>query len=153
MKTLKIAVALFLIFGMATVTVSGQNKPITHVVTLYDVIIPFNCINQNLIGTLIAERTFMYNHMLSKVSGTLYGDVDGLAYNLDAMNSKERNELINWEDFGKKAINFTWMQSIQIRREGKLIGIVSYTYHFTFNANGEYTEHAEANTTNCVGNE
>jgi hypothetical protein len=153
MKTLKIVAALFLILGLTTITVSGQKKPVTIVAPL-EIIdqLYFDCLDQYLVGTLTATRTFMNNHMVAKVSGTLIGSVDGLEYSVEFINSKDIDWLVNWDDWGQKAIAYTWTQNLHVLRQGKLIGIMGFAYHYIVNANGEVTStHGDVYRVTCVG--
>jgi len=125
---------------LATVTVSGQNKPVTIVSPLEATNqLYFDCMDQYLVGTLTATRTFMNNHMVAKISGTLTGSVDQLEYSVELINSKDIDGLVNWDDWGQKAIAYTWASNLLVLREGKSIGIMGFAYHFIVNANGEVT--------------
>ncbi len=153
MKTQKIVTVLFLILGLATVAVSGQNKPVTIVAPLEVTNeLYFDCLNQYLFGTLTATRTFMNNHMVAKISGTLTGSVDQSEYTVELFNSKDIEGLVNWDDWGQKAIAYTWASNLHVLREGKLIGIMGFAYHFIVNANGEVTSaHGDVYKVSCVG--
>lgn len=153
MKTQKIVAVLFLIFALTTVTVSGQNKPVTIVAPLIVTNeLYFDCLDQYLVGTLTATRTFMNNHMVAKISGTLTGSVDQLEYSVELFNSKDIDGLVNWNDWGQKAIAYTWASNLHVLREGKLIGIMGFAYHYIVNANGEETaSHGDVYRVSCVG--
>lgn len=153
MKTQKIVAVLFLILGLTTVTVSGQNKPVTLVAPLEVTNqLYFDCLDQYLVGTLTATRTFMNNHMVAKISGTLTGSEDQLEYSVELFNSKDIDGLVNWDDWGQKAIAYTWASNLHVLREGKLIGIMGFAYHYIVNANGEETaSHGDVYKVTCVG--
>jgi hypothetical protein len=153
MKTLKIVAALFLILGLTTISVSGQNKPVTIVAQVeFTNELYFDCLDQYLVGTVTAERTFMNNHMVAKVSGTLIGSVDGLEYSVELHVSKDIDELVNWEDWGIKGITYTWVDNIHVIREGKLIGIMGFAWHYTVNANGVWNNNkGDVWRVTCVG--
>ena len=153
MNTQKIFAVLFLILGLATVTVSSQNKPVTIVAPLEATDqLYFDCLDQYLVGTLTATRTFMNNHMVAKISGTLIGSEDQLEYSVDLINSKNIDGLVNWDEWGQKAIAYTWSSNLHVLREGKLIGIMGFAYHFIVNANGEVTStHGDVYKVTCVG--
>jgi hypothetical protein len=153
MKTLKIVALLFLILSLATFTVSSQNKPVTIVAPLIVTNeLYFDCLDQYLVGTLTATRTFMNNHMVAKISGTLTGSIDQLDYSVELFNSKDIEGLVNWDDWGQKAIAYTWASNLHVLRGGKLIGIMGYAYHYIVNANGEETaSHGDVYKVSCVG--
>ena len=130
MKTLKIVIALFIIFGLATNNVNAQ-KPVRQVITQH-VILYFPCLEQYLIGDPVFEINIMNNHFQSKISGTLTGE-DGIEYSIDAM---EEAKFPNWSNWGRIAIPIAWIQWNRIRQDGKLIGSIGFAYHFTVNANG-----------------
>jgi hypothetical protein len=153
MKTLKIVALLFLILSLATFTVSSQNKPVTIVAPLIVTNeLYFDCLDQYLVGTLTATRTFMNNHMVAKISGTLTGSIDQLDYSVELFNSKDIEGLVNWDDWGQKAIAYTWASNLHVLRGGKLIGVMGYAYHYIVNANGEETaSHGDVYKVSCVG--
>ena len=153
MKTLKIVALLFLILSLATFTVSSQNKPVTIVAPLIVTNeLYFDCLDQYLVGTLTATRTFMNNHMVAKISGTLTGSVDQLEYSVELFNNKDIEMLVNWDDWGQKAIAYTWASNLHVLRGGKLIGVMGYAYHYIVNANGEETaSHGDVYKVSCVG--
>jgi hypothetical protein len=153
MKTQKIVAVMFLILSLITVTVSGQNKPVTIVAPLKVTNeLYFDCLDQYLVGTLTATRTFMNNHMVAKISGTLTGSVDQLEYSVELINSKDIDGLVNWDDWGTKAIAYTWASNLHVLRGGKLIGIMGFAYHCIVNANGEETaSHGDVYKVSCVG--
>lgn len=153
MKTPKIIAALFLILGLTTITVSGQNKPVT-IVTQFEITdeLYFDCLDQYLVGTVTAEITYMNNHMIGRASGTLFGSVDQLGYSVEWISSKDIDGLVNWEDWGKNGITYTWTQNLHVTREGKLIGVMGFAWHFNVNANGVWNNNkGDVYRVTCVG--
>lgn len=148
MKTLKIVAILLLIAGFATTDLSGQ-KPVREVFDLYYVL-PFDCLNQNLEGWLHVERMTINNHKQVRHSGTLTGESDGLEYYAEMMTNIEDKS--NWDEIGEQAITQTWPANYHIYRDGKLIAIIHFAYHYTVNANGEWTSyHGDVFECNLVG--
>ncbi len=148
MKTLKIIAILLLISGFACQNAFCQ-KPVTVVLDVYAVL-PFDCMGQNLEGTLTAERTYMNNHLQSHVYGTMTGSSDGLTYYIEMINNIAFTD--NWDEYGQKAITQTFPGNYHISRDGKLIAIIHFAYHYTFNANGELISfHGNHYECNLVG--
>ena len=106
--------------------------------------------NQNLAGMLTVERITINNHKQIHHYGTLTGESDGLAYEAKMMtNIQEKG---NWIEFGLKAITQTWPANYHIYREGKLVAIIHFSYHYTVNANGEWVSyHGDTFECNLVG--
>ena len=147
MKTLIFFAALILVSGFAFNNANSQN-PVKEVFTGY-YIIPFTCLNQNLAGSLNVERISMNNHLQIRHYGTLTGESDGLEYYAEMMTNIA--DKANWDELGQEAITQTWPANYHISRDGKLIGIVHFAYHYTVNANGEWTSyHGDAFEYNCV---
>jgi hypothetical protein len=148
MKTLKIVAALLFFLGFASNDAKSQ-KPVSEVFDAYYEL-PFDCMNQNLTGTLTVEKTYINNHLQIRHSGTLTGESDGLKYYADMMTNIE--DKANWEEWGQQAITQTWPANYHISRDGKLIAIIHFSYHYTVNANGELTSyHGDTFECNLVG--
>lgn len=151
MKTLKKIVAvLLLIAGFASTDINGQ-KPVREVFsnnyTLY-----FECLDLSLAGELTVERTFANNHRQVRIYGTLSGS-DGLEYYIEISASMTPDEdNVRWDEWGQKAITFTYPGIYHLSRDGKLIAIIHFAFHYTVNANGEWTSyHGDAYECNLVG--
>jgi hypothetical protein len=151
MKTLKFFVALLLVLGFAFNNANSQN-PVREVFDLYYEL-PFDCMGQTLTGTLTVERTFMNNHRQVKIYGTLTGTSDGLEYYAEIIAGQTPDENnVRWDEWGQKAITLTWPGIYHISRDGKLIAIIHFAFHYTVNANGEWTSyHGDAYECNLVG--
>jgi hypothetical protein len=148
MKTLKIVAALLFFLGFASNDAKSQ-KPVSEVYDFYFVL-PFDCMNQNLTGTLTVEKTYINNHLQIRHSGTLTGESDGLKYYADMMTNIE--DKANWDEWGQQAITQTWPANYHISRDGKLIAIIHFSYHYTVNANGEWASyHGDTFECNLVG--
>lgn len=148
MKALRIYAVLCLILGCTSFNVIGQNKVSEKFDAYY--VLPFECLNQNIKGWLTVERTFMNNHLQVRHSGTLIGESDGLEYYAEMMTNIADKE--NWAEFGLKAITQTWPANYHIYRNGRLIAIIHFSYHYTFNANGVMASyHGDTFECNLVG--
>jgi hypothetical protein len=148
MKTLKFLAVLILLPGLAISNLFGQ-KPVKKVVQAY-IDIPFACTNQDLAGTLTVEITYFNSHLQERLYGTMIGQTDGLEYYFDGINNIQDKG--NWDEWGIKAITYTWPGNYHISRDGKLIGIVYFAYHITVNANGEVSvERGDVFLYSCVG--
>ena len=148
MKTLKILVALFLAFGFASNSANSQKLVREEFDAPY--ILPFDCLNQNLVGVLHVERITINNHKQVRHSGTLTGALDGLKYYAEMMTNIENKN--NWDERGEEAITQTWPANYHIYRDGELIAIIHFAYHYTVNANGEWVSyHGDAYECNLVG--
>jgi hypothetical protein len=134
MKTLKVLIALCIMVGFATNAVNAQ-KPGRVVFTL-PVVYYIPCLDQNLTGDLLFERYYLNNHFQSFISGTLTGEGD-IIYSVRLMN--EVNEDFAVEGKG----NYTWVHSLFLELDGKLIAKVMFAYHYTYNANGELVVETE----------
>jgi hypothetical protein len=147
MKALRIYTLLCIILGSSSLNVIGQNKVSESFDAYY--VLPFDCMNQNLKGWLTVERTFMNNHLQVRHSGTLIGESDGLEYYGEMMTNIADKE--NWAEFGLKAITQSWPANYHIYRNGKLIAIIHFSYHYTYNANGVLASyHGDAFECNLV---
>jgi hypothetical protein len=135
MKKLGIFAVLLIIPGFAFTNVKAE-KPVKIEVTLPGQVY-LDCMGQWLTGDLLCEITLSKNHTLVKESGTMTGE-DGTEYSVEAIETGQ-NWPPEWEDWGIKAINDTWIQNILVRLDGKLIATGHLVSHFTVNANGEYT--------------
>jgi hypothetical protein len=148
MKTLKIIAVFLLIAGFASTDVNGQ-KPVREEFDFYYVL-PFDCLNQNLVGWLHVERITINNHKQVRHSGTLTGESDGLEYYAEMMTNIEDKG--NWDEWGQQAITQTWPANYHLYRDGKLVAIIHFAYHYTVNANGEWPSyHGDAFECNLVG--
>jgi len=136
-------IALCIILGFANNAVNAQ-KPVRVVLTL-PVTIYFDCLDQNLVGVLVFERNWMNNHYQSKISGTLTGE-DYIEYSVDIMN--EINNF-DWAEYDQKGMNYTRAYHCFVRLDGKLLGMIYWTYHFTFNANGEVAVETDQYKVQC----
>ncbi len=147
MKTLKIFAVLILMSGFASNNANSQ--PVREEFDFYYVL-PFDCLNQNLEGWLHVERMTINNHKQVRHSGTLTGGSDGLKYYAEMMTNIEDKS--NWDETGEEAITQTWPANYHIYRDGKLIAIIHFAYHYTVNANGEWTSyHGDAFECNLAG--
>jgi hypothetical protein len=146
MKTFKIVAALLLFLGFTSN--NSYSQPVREVFENYYVL-PFDCLNQNLIGTLTVERITINNHRQIHHYGTLTGETDGLEYYAEMMTNIQDKG--NWSEFGIIAITQTWPANYHIYRDGKLIAIIHFAYHYTVNANGVWTSyHGDAFECNLV---
>jgi hypothetical protein len=150
MKTLKFFVALLLILGFASNNANSQ-KPVREEFPNYYELY-FECLDLNLEGTLTVERTFMNNHRQVRIYGTMTGS-DGLEYYMEIITSMTPDENnVRWDEWGQKAITFTWPGIYHLSRDGKLIAIIHFAFHYTVNANGEWTSyHGDVYECNFVG--
>jgi hypothetical protein len=121
MKTMRIIFLLLLLTSLEINSLFGQ-EPTKLTVVIPDYTLPFPCINQNLTWTLTAEITIYNNHRQSTISGIMIGESDGLEYFLDGINNIADKG--NWDEWGKKAITFTWPGNYHIYRNGRLVGTV-----------------------------
>jgi len=150
MKTLKILVALLLVLGLASTDVNGQ-KPVREVFpNYYDLY--FECLDLGLTGVLTVERAFMNNHRQVKIYGTMTGS-DGLEYYMEIISNMTPDmDNVRWDEWGQKAITFTQPGIYHLSRDGKLIAIIHFAFHYTVNANGEWTSyHGDVYECNLVG--
>lgn len=148
MKTLKVVAALLLLTGFATSNVIGQ-KPVKETVEGF-IEIPFDCVGQYLTGTLTIERIYLNNHLQVRIYGTMIGTPDGLEYYFDGINNI--SDKGNWDEYGLKGITYTWPGNYLISRNGKLLGVVYFAFHFTVNANGEWSVYrGDVYEYSCVG--
>lgn len=148
MKTLKIVAVLLLIAVFASTSANGQ-RPIFEEFDHYYVL-PFDCMNQELTGTLSVEWITMNGHIQVRQYGILKGSSDGLEYYGEMINNI--TDKGNWDDWGLKGITYTWPGNYHISRNGKLIAIIHFAYHITVNALGEVTaEFGDAYECNLVG--
>jgi len=146
MKTLKVVAGLILL--LALTSNNSYSQPVREVFSNYYELY-FDCLNQNLTGTLTVERITINNHKQIHHYGTLIGQSDGLEYYAEMMtNIQDKN---NWYDFGLKAITQTWPANYHIYRNGTLIAIIHFSFHYTVNANGEWSSyHGDAFECNLV---
>jgi hypothetical protein len=115
-----------------------------------NIILPFDCLHQDLVGTLNVERISFNNHFQTKVYGTMTGQSDGLEYYVELINNIA--DKANWEDWGQEAITQTWPGNYHISRDGKLIGVMYFAFHYTVNANGEWSSYrGDVYEYSCVG--
>lgn len=148
MKTLVFFVTMTLLFGLMPNNTNAQKltEEMTVPFSVY-----FECMGQELYGELTLE---MYigtgSHRKSKAYGVLTGSVDGLEYEFKLINNI--SEKGNWDEFGLKGITFTWPGHYHVSLDGKLIAVVHFAFHYTFNALGELVSmHGEAFECNLVG--
>jgi hypothetical protein len=151
MKTLKIVAVFLLIAGFGSNNANGQKVEKEVFDLHYDLFFP--CMNQTLSGTLTIERTIRDNHRQVRHSGTLTGSSDELEYYVDMMtNISPDLDNVRWDEWGQKAITQTWPANYRIYRDGKLFAIIHFAYHYTVNANGEWTSyHGDVYECNLVG--
>jgi hypothetical protein len=148
MKTLKVLLFLLIMSGLAGNYLDGQ-KPVKETVEAY-IVLPFACTDQDLEGILTVERIFLKNHFQTRIYGTMTGTSDGLEYYFDGINNIADKG--NWDQWGEKAITYTWPGNYHISRDGKLIGVVYFAFHMTVNANGEWSVYrGDVYEYSCVG--
>ncbi len=139
---------LLLVLGFASINVNCQ-QPVTDVVEV-EITLPFDCLHQDLVGTLTVERTFFNNHSQNRIYGTMTGQSDGLEYYVEMINNIA--EKTNWEEWGQQAFPQTWPGNYHISRDGKLIGVMYFAYHYTYNANAVLSSlHGYVYEYSCVG--
>ncbi len=136
MKTFKIVAALLLFLGFTPN--NSYSQPVREVF-VSNYVLPFDCLNQNLTGTLTVERITINNHRQIHHYGTLTGESDGLKYYAEMMTNIQDKG--NWFEEGLKAITQTWPANYHIYRDGKLIAIIHFSYHYTVNANGVWASY------------
>ncbi|MBN2665561.1 MAG: hypothetical protein JXR67_03560 [Bacteroidales bacterium] len=151
MKTFKIIVMLLLVSGFAINNANSQKVEKEVFEYWYDLAFP--CMDQTLSGWLTVERTKRDNHLQVRHSGTLTGSSDGLEYYAEMMtNITPGLDNVRWDELDQKAITLTWPGNYHIYREGKLIAIIHFAFHYTVNANGDYTTyHGYVYECNLVG--
>lgn len=148
MRTLRIFAVLLLIAGFASSDLYGQKQVREEFDYYYN--LPFDCLNQNLAGWLHVERITINNHKQVRHSGTLTGTSDDLEYYAEMITNIEDKG--NWDEFGQEAITQTWPANYHLYRDGKLVAIIHFSYHYTVNANGEWVSyHGDAFECNLVG--
>lgn len=146
MKQLKFVVVMILFLGFFSN--NSNSQPVREVFDRYYVL-PFDCLGQVLAGTLTVERISINNHKQIHHFGTLTGQSDGLNYYAEMMTNIQ--DKMNWDEFGLKAITQTWPANYHIYRDGKLIAIIHFAFHYTVNANGVWTSyHGDAFECNLV---
>jgi hypothetical protein len=148
MKTLKVITALLLLSGLAINNLMGQ-KPIKNPPIVEEITLPFACLGIDLVGDLTFENISLNNHGQSRIYGEMTG-TDGLTYYFDGIHNVA--EKSNWDEWGEEAITTTWPGNYLISRDGKLIGVVYFTFHMTVNANGEFSVYrGDVYEYSCVG--
>jgi len=149
MKVVKIFAVLILIIGFASNNANSQpvREEFPNYYELY-----FECLDLNLEGTLTVERAFLNNHRQVKIYGTMTGS-DGLEYYMEIISNMTPDmDNVRWDEWGQKAITFTQPGIYHLSRDGKLIAIIHFAYHYTVNANGEWTSyHGDVYECNLVG--
>ena len=150
MKTLRIVAVLLLIAGFGSTNVYGQQPVREEFPNYYEFY--FECLDLTLTGVLTVERTFMNNRRQIKVYGPMTGS-DGLQYYMEIISGMTPDmDNVRWDEWGQKAITFTQPGIYHLSRDGKLIAIIHFAYHYTVNANGEWTSyHGDADECNLVG--
>ncbi len=147
MKTLKIFAALLLLLSFASF--NSFSQPVRDELDFY-YDLPFDCLGQNLAGTLHVERMIINNHLQFRHSGTMTGQKDGLKYYVEMMTNIQNKN--NWDEYGEKAITQTWPANYHIYLDGNLIAIIHFSFHYTVNANGEWTSyHGDVFECNLIG--
>jgi hypothetical protein len=148
MKTLKILAILCIMLGFAYYDANGQ-KPTREVVQV-SITIPFDCVGQDLEGILTVEITFFNLHYQNRIYGNMTGKSDGLEYYFEGINNIA--DKANWDEWGLKAITYTWPGNYHIYRNGKLLGVMYFAFHMTVNANGERAVYrGDVYEYSCVG--
>jgi hypothetical protein len=88
------------------------------------------CLGETIIGEITFNWWFLGYKYQEKVSGTFIGETSRDYYTLDWTYN-------DGSHFNQKEGNFGSTLTMKLRREGKLVGNVHITYHWTVNGDGD----------------
>jgi len=142
MKTLKIFIILCFIAAFTINPVKAQNRVDKQVVTLNLGGFYFECTGEYLYGDLAVEYSYMSHNWIAKVKKTM---VTGY---LDPEGTIPSGHVYEFSQ-NAPGLNFAETSAI-FRLNGKVIGVLHYSYHLTINANGDVVVDRFTYTANCL---
>lgn len=148
MKTLKKIAVLCIILGFTSNNANSQPVRTEHSVYV-NFYIP--CVYERVAGVVIFHDAFWYNQgdesifpfskSLVKYEGTLIGQTTHLEYTIDFIANNVLQD--------REARSTTFVRTLMIRQDGKLIARLPITVHTTINANDEQTVYFNDSDVDC----
>lgn len=144
MKTMKLFLAVLLLGLFALASTAQPPKTVTcEPVPIYDYYLA--CFDEIVTGELELCVTYWDNGKTqAKFKGSLTGETTGNIYTVSQV---ENNMYKPWIE--GQAANYTSTLTLSFCLEGMEVFVIHYTYHYTYNANGELVVFVDNSVIEC----